>query len=104
MKISPCKFFGSSPKENGNICIAGHNYDNKNFFSNISNLSLNDEIYIYNNEGSKFCFFVFQNYEVKSDDLSPINPTSKNSLELTLITCNNFNNNRIVIKAKTEST
>ena len=26
LKVSPCKFYGDSPKVFGNICIAGHNY------------------------------------------------------------------------------
>ena len=34
LKISPCKFYGKSPKEYGNLCIAGHNYNNSKFFSN----------------------------------------------------------------------
>lgn len=106
LKIAPCRFYGEMPTNSsvfGNLCIAGHNYDNQSFFSNISNLSINDEIHIYNNYGDKFIYYVFQNYEVKSDDLSPIKSSLTNSLELTLITCNNFNSNRIIIKAKTES-
>ena len=35
LKISPCKFYGKSPRINGNICIAGHNYNNSMFFSNL---------------------------------------------------------------------
>lgn len=107
LKFSPCRFSGDMPtssSSSGNLCIAGHNYDNNDFFSNISLLSSNDEIYIYNNDGNKFCYYVFKNYEVKSDDLSPLELSNNGFLELTLITCNNINNNRIIIKAKTEST
>lgn len=100
LKISPCKFYGSSLEDTGNICIAGHNYNNDMFFSKINFLQPNDEIFIYNNIGIKYTYLVVENYEVKEDDLSPIlnyNPSEKN---LTLITCNNFNNNRFIIKAK----
>lgn len=99
LKISPCKFYGSQPGKSGNLCIAGHNYDNGKFFSKIANLSANDEIIIYNNSNKKFSYFVFQIYEVKSNDLSPIYNYNKNLKQLTLITCNNLNNNRIVVKA-----
>lgn len=99
LKIAPCKFYGPNPGEVGNLCIAGHNYDNGKFFSNISNLSINDEIIIYNNSNIKFSYFIFDIYEVKPDDLSPIYSYNKNSKELTLITCNNLNNNRIIVKA-----
>ncbi len=105
LKVSPCKFYGEMPLDlnsTGNLCIAAHNYDNQYFFSNISKLSPNDKIFIYNNNGIKFCYYVFQNYEVEYNDISPIYPTSSDSLELTLITCNNFNNNRIIVKAKAE--
>lgn len=100
LKVSPCKFYGDSLNDNGNICIAGHNYNNDMFFSKINLLSSNDEIFIYNNLGKKYTYIVFKNYEVKEDDLSPIYDYDKNTKELTLITCNNLNNNRFIIKAK----
>lgn len=99
LKFSPCKLYGPSPGSVGNLCIAGHNYDNNKFFSNISNLTMNDEIIIYNNSDKKYSYFVFDVYEVKSDNLSPIYSYDKNSKILTLITCNNLNNNRIIVKA-----
>ena len=100
LKVSPCKFYGDSLNDNGNICIAGHNYNNDMFFSKINLLSPDDEIFIYDNLGSKYTYIVFKNYEVKEDDLSPIYDYDKNTKELTLITCNNLNNNRFIIKAK----
>lgn len=99
LKIAPCKFYGPNPGKVGNLCIAGHNYDNGKFFSNIANLSINDEIIIYNNSNIKFSYYVFDVYEVKPDDLSPVCSHDNNSKELTLITCNNLNNNRIIVKA-----
>ena len=100
LKVSPCKFYGDSLDDNSNICIAGHNYNNDMFFSKINLLSSNDEIFIYDNLGKKYTYIVFKNYEVKEDDLSPIYDYDKNTKELTLITCNNLNNNRFIIKAK----
>lgn len=103
LKISPCKFYGQLPNDNGNICIAGHNYNNTLFFSKIDILKSNDEIYIYDNIGNKYIYFVYNNYEVKDTDLSPIFDYDNKSKELTLVTCNNFNNNRIIVKAKQKS-
>lgn len=99
LKISPCKFYGPQPGKVGNLCIAGHNYDNNKFFSKIANLNKDDEIIIYNNSNKKFSYSVFDIYEVKSDDLSPVYSYNKNLKQLTLITCNNLNNNRIIVKA-----
>lgn len=100
LKVSPCKFYGTTLNDNTNICIAGHNYNNDLFFSKINLLELNDEIYIYDNTGLKYTYLVEKNYEVKEDDLSPISNYNHNEKTLTLITCNNFNNNRFIIKAK----
>ena len=99
LKIAPCKFYGPTAGKVGNLCIAGHNYDNGKFFSNISNLTINDEIIIYNSSNIKFSYFVFDIYEVKPDNLSPVYSYNNNSKELTLITCNNLNKNRIIVKA-----
>ena len=100
LKVSPCKLYGTNLNENTNICIAGHNYNNNMFFSNIDKLQNGDEIYIYNNNGFKYIYIVFEKYEVKENNLSPIYNYNKNEKTLTLITCNNLNNNRIIIKAK----
>ena len=100
LKVSPCKFYGTTLNDNTNICIAGHNYNNDLFFSKINLLELNDEIYIYDNTGLKYTYLVEKNYEVKEDDLSPISNCNHNEKTLTLITCNNLNNIRFIIKAK----
>ncbi len=99
LKTSPCKFFGPELGKKGNICIAGHNYDNDKFFSNLKFLSVTDLIFITDNYNNKFVYSVFNSYEVKENDLSPIFDYNKNNNELTLITCNNFNGNRLIIKA-----
>ena len=100
LKISPCRFYGRSPKEYGNLCIAGHNYNNSKFFSNLFLLEYGDEIYLYDNSEQKYEYIVFSSYEVKSSDKSPITNFDKNIKQLTLVTCNNLNQNRLIVKAK----
>ena len=87
------------PDINSNLCIAGHNYNNDKFFSRISILEKGDKINIYNNEGTKFSYDVIKNYEVKENDFSPVFQKLSNNYELTLLTCNNLTNTRIIIKA-----
>ena len=103
LKVSPCIVYGKMPPDFSNLCIAGHNYNNDKFFSKINLLNLKSEINIYDNIGKKFTYFVYDNYEVKDNDLSPIFKYDLDSCILTLITCNNFNNNRVIIKAKLEA-
>lgn len=37
---SICRFYGSNPNEVGNLCLAGHNYNNNKFFSNLNRLEI----------------------------------------------------------------
>ena len=102
LKLSPCRFFGPEPGKVGNICILGHNYNNDKFFSNVNLLKLNDEIVLYDNLQNSFHYFVENVYEVNNSDFSPIYDYNKNGMFLTLITCNNVNNNRIIVRACTK--
>ncbi len=99
LKIAPCKFYGDRPNINGNICIAGHNYDNSLFFSKISTLSQNDEIFLFDNAGIQFTYLVSEMYEVASCDVTPVLNYDPDKKTLTLVTCNNFNSNRFILKA-----
>lgn len=98
LKISPCKFSGPNIGDIGNLCIVGHNYDNSLFFSNIHLLKENDTIILYDLSGFSYTYFVTSSFEVFENDFSIIN--NSNFFELTLITCNNFNSNRFIVKAK----
>lgn len=99
LKVSPCRFYGPLPGKKGNLCIAGHNYDNNKFFSKINTLTIGDSIVILNNDNKKLAYNVFDIYEVDSTDLSPVYSYNKNTKQLTLITCNNINKKRIIVKA-----
>ena len=98
LKIAPCKFYGDDLNTDGNICIAGHNYDNGKFFSNIVLLNVDNIIYIYSNN-IKYSYSIISKYEVNPNDLSPIFEYNSDKKCLTLVTCNNLNGNRIIIKA-----
>lgn len=100
LKISPCRISGYMPSYLSNLCIAGHNYDNGKFFSNLNKLNLNDNIYIYDNHIKKFNYIITDIYEVDETDLSPVTETAKGKAILTLITCNNINKKRLIIKSK----
>ena len=99
LSISPCRVSGDMPPKFSNLCIAGHNYDNGIFFSNLNKLKVNDKIIIYNNSDYKYTYTIYKIYEVNENDLSPIYDYEANKNELTLITCNNLNKNRIIVKA-----
>lgn len=99
LDLSPCKFSGPNLEDFGNIAIAGHNLENHTFFSDLSELKIDDVIYLYSNSGQKFEYFVYKMYETDSDDLSPLANSFINKKELTLVTCNNKNKKRFIVKA-----
>jgi sortase A len=97
LKIAPCKFYGGNLGEKGNICIAGHNYNDNRFFGRLDELNENDIIKLYDLENVEYNFIVYDKFETKDDDTSIL--FSNKPYELTLLTCNNSNKKRIIVKA-----
>lgn len=100
LKIAPCRFYGPMPNEVGNLCIAGHNYNNYKFFSRLKKLNIGDIINIYDLSGTKVEYCVYDSYETDYNNLSCIDQNTDGKKEVTLITCNNIKNKRRVIKAR----
>lgn len=84
----------------GNICIAGHNYNDGSFFSDLSKLYINDKIIFTDIYEVNIIYTVYDKYEISSTNTSCTNQETNGNKEITLVTCNNFNGNRIIIKAK----
>lgn len=99
LQISPCKFYGVNIDEVGNIAIAGHNFDNHTFFSDLNKLQINDEIYLYSTSNKKYIYSIYDTFETTSDNLEVLNTKFIASKELTLVTCNNSNKKRFIVKA-----
>jgi len=101
LKVSLCRFAGPTPNETGNLCIAGHNYIDNRFFSNLEELTIGDLIEIYGLTGQKQEYHVVKKYEVDAKDLSCTNQNVGENKVVTLLTCNNSNNSkRLVIQAE----
>lgn len=97
LKISPCKFYGGNIEEKGNICIAAHNYNDSRFFGKIDKLEIKDTIKIIDLKNNSYEYIIYDIFETNEDDLSILK--GNKNYELTLLTCNNSNNKRIIIKA-----
>lgn len=102
MNICPTKLWGPKPNSNGNYSIIGHNYQKENMFNNLIDLGLGDEIFLIDSDNGKNKYIVYDIYKVKENNVEPIKQNSKNNIELTLITCVNYTNNRLIIKAQHE--
>ena len=100
LEISPCRYFGPYPNEVGNLCIVGHNYNNETFFGNLHLLRIGDNIEIYDSKDSNLTYEIYDIYEVLENDVSCLSQATNGQKEITLITCNNNNGKRLIVKAK----
>ncbi|MGN1269839.1 MAG: sortase [Clostridia bacterium] len=100
LKISLCRFAGPMPNQTGNLCVAGHNYVDYRFFSRLNELKKGDSIEIYDLAGKKVFYKVYDKFEIDPSDFSCTSQNTNGQKEITLLTCNNVNGKRLVIKAK----
>ena len=100
LKVSVCKFWGCDPNEVGNLCIAGHNYRNKKFFSKAINLVVGDIIEITDLNDETLQYSVYDKYTVDPNDVSCTSQLTNGKKIVTLITCTNDSQQRVVIKAE----
>ena len=99
MDICASKFWGPEPNEIGNFCIVGHNYNKENMFNKLINLKMGDEIYLIDNKNGKITYTIFDIYKVKPQNTSPLDQNTDGKRIITLITCVNYSNTRLIVQA-----
>ena len=52
--------------------------------------------------GNYIPYTIYDKFETTEDDTSSLSQNTNGQKELTLVTCNNLNGNRLIIKARTE--
>lgn len=100
LNVSVTKFWGASPNEVGNFCIAGHNFQRKNMFHNLKDLKIGDKLFIEDNDIGKVEYEIYDLYKVVPEDVSCLSQETNGRREVTLITCTNDSKKRIIVKAK----
>lgn len=100
LRNSVVKFWGVEPNSNGNFCIAGHNFKNKNMFSKLKKLKIGDRLFITDTKVGKVEYEIFKIDTVVPEDVSCLKAVTENEKEVTLITCTMNSKKRIVVKAK----
>lgn len=100
LKVSICKFHGSSPNEVGNLCLVGHNYRNKRFFSKVKNLEVGDIVQITDISDRTIDYEVYDIHTVVPEDNSDTTQKTNGRKEVTLITCTDDSQQRIIVKCK----
>lgn len=100
MWMCPVIYYGPEPNEEGNYCIAAHNYDKENMFNHIIKLETGDKIYLSDNKHGKIEYEVYDIYKTKPSDTKPLIQNTDGALEITLITCSDYSSKRIIVKAR----
>ena len=100
LKVSVCRFWGGYPNEIGNLCIAGHNYRNKRFFSKVKNLNVGDIIEITDLDKNTLKYAVYDKYTVDPSDTRCTSQITNGKKIVTLITCTDDSQQRIIVQAE----
>lgn len=99
LKICASKYYGPNANEIGNYCIAGHNYNKENMFNHLIDLNVGDSIFLTDNKNGIVEYIIYDIYKVKPQNVEPLSQETNENRELTLITCVNYSQNRLVVKA-----
>lgn len=99
MALCPVKWYGPEANENGNFCIAGHNYNKTYKFNKLKELEIGDKISLINYLGN-IEYEIYDIYKVTPQEIYPLSQETNYQKELTIITCTDYSNKRIIIKAK----
>ncbi len=97
MENGVIKLYGGNLNEEGNFCIAGHNYEN--IFKNLDEMDLGNEIEIVDNEQNSTKYKITEISSVEPTDLNLLRK-EEGKTQITLITCENYSMKRLIIKAE----
>ena len=100
MKASVGILYGVGLNKVGNTVIAGHNYRNGTFFSNNKKLKNGDLVYITDLEGTRIKYTIYNIYHTSSSDFDYAARDTAGKREVSLTTCTDDVNARLVIWAK----
>lgn len=98
LKVSCTKFWGVDPNQQGNFCVAGHNY--KNMFYGIKKLQIGDTFFITDNKVGKVEYEIFNIDKVLPQNVECLDAITIGEKEVTLITCTSDSKYRIIVKAR----
>lgn len=100
LKIAPCYYHGAQPNKEGNFCVVGHNYRTDKFFSNVPDLELGADIELKDITNKTVKYKVYDKYIVDPLDTSCTSQLTDGKTELTIITCTDNGEDRVIVKAR----
>ncbi|TRZ37046.1 sortase [Niallia circulans] len=99
LDISITKVTGPNMNKTGNLVLAGHNMRNGSLFGKLKKATKKDTIFLTDDKGNKAEYSITKMYTVKDTNLTPL-AQNTNGTKLTLITCTDNNENRLIVVAE----
>lgn len=99
IEIAVAIAYGPGLNQVGNTVIYGHNYRNGLFFSDNKKLSNGDKIYITDKYGEKVTYEIYNIYQTTANDATYFTRDTEGRREISLQTCTDTGDGRIVIWA-----
>ena len=93
---SICKITSVNIDGTSNLCLAGHNMRNLTMFGNLRRVTNGDKIEITDLKGKKYIYEVYDKFYIDPEQVDIMNPTSESIV--TLITCNDSSDKRLIIR------
>lgn len=101
LKIAPTRYCGPAPNGIGNLVIVGHNYYDGTQFSNLNKLKIGDKIIITDLTNNSCTYEIYEKRVILPTDFSFIEQAKYTTESLvTLLTCINGLDNRLIIKCR----
>ena len=100
MEVSVGIYDGPGLNVVGNTTIAGHNYRDGRFFSKNKNLVEGDKIYITDLSGKRIEYIIYKTYTTSPEDSSYLDRDTQGKREISLTTCTDDAQSRLIIWAK----
>lgn len=100
LKVSICKFHGADPNQVGNLCLVGHNWRNKKFFSKVPTLEIGDMVQITDLSEKTIDYEVYDIHTVDPNNTDDTTQKTNGRKEVTLITCTDDSQQRVIVKCK----
>ncbi len=100
LKVSICKFHGADPNQVGNLCLVGHNWRNKRFFSKVPTLEIGDIVQITDLSNKTIDYEIYDIHTVDPNNTDDTTQKTNGRKEVTLITCTDDSQQRVIVKCK----
>lgn len=102
LEVAVARLYGPGLNQVGNTVIVGHNYRNGTFFSDNAKLTMGDVIYITDEKGQTLTYTIYKKYQTTPEDADYATRDTNGAKEITLSTCTDDSDARIIILAKVE--